>query len=103
MVAQKRFCGQQFLQRLGKEYVVRHSGGGSQSGSSGQSRPTRGRLGTVRGHQTAVIKEMVEAADIITFACDRLSLVISPKSTLCCSDVKTETLLGVDTVRRLGR
>ena len=33
-------------------------------------------------------KEMVEAAEIITFACDR-----PPKSTHCCSDVKTETLL----------
>ena len=31
---------------------------------------------------------MVEAAEIITFACDR-----PPKSTHCCSDVKTETLL----------
>ena len=45
------------------------------------------------GHQTAVIKQMVEVAGIITFACDRLSLVISPKSTVCCSDVKTETPL----------
>ena len=33
------------------------------------------------GRQTAVIEQMVEAAEIITFACDRLSLVISPKST----------------------
>ena len=45
------------------------------------------------GHQTAVIKHIVEAAEIITFACDRLRLVISPKLTICCSDVKTETLL----------
>ena len=44
------------------------------------------------GHQTVVIKQMVEAAEIITFACDGLSLVISHKSTLCCSDVKTQTL-----------
>ena len=45
------------------------------------------------GRQTAVIKQMVEAAEIITYACDRLGLVISPRSTTCCSDVKTETLL----------
>ena len=45
------------------------------------------------GHQTAVIKEMVEAAEIITFACGTPSLVISPMSTLRCSDVNFETLL----------
>ena len=44
------------------------------------------------GHQVAVTRQMVEAAEIITFACDRRSLGISPKSTICCSDVKTETL-----------
>ena len=43
------------------------------------------------GRQTVVIRRMLEAAEIITFACDRLNLLISPKSTLCCS--KTETLL----------
>ena len=32
--------------------------------------------------QTAVIKEMIEAAETITIACDRLSLVIAPMSTL---------------------
>ena len=46
----------------------------------------------VVGRQTAVIKQMVDAAEIITFACDRLSLVISPMSTTCGSDVQTETL-----------
>ena len=45
------------------------------------------------GRQTAVIKQLVDAAEIIIFTCDRLSLVISPKSTICCSDVKTETSL----------
>ena len=45
------------------------------------------------GHRMTVIKAMVEAAEIITFACDRLSLVTSLKSNLCCSHVKTETLL----------
>ena len=45
------------------------------------------------GHQTAVVKQMVEAAEIIILACDRLSLVISPVSTIRCSDVNTETLL----------
>ena len=45
------------------------------------------------GCQTAVFKQMVEAAEIITFACDRLSLLISPKATMCCSDVLTEALL----------
>ena len=43
--------------------------------------------------EAAAIKQSVEAAEITTFACDRLSLVISPKSTTCCSNVKTETLL----------
>ena len=38
------------------------------------------------GRQTAVIKQMVGATEIIAFACDRLSLAIS---TVCCSDVKT--------------
>ena len=45
------------------------------------------------GRETAVVKEVVEATEIITFACDRLSPPISPKSTTCCSDVKTKTLL----------
>ena len=45
------------------------------------------------GRQTAVIKQMVEVAEITTFACDRQSLAISPKSTTCCSDVETEALL----------
>ena len=45
------------------------------------------------GCQTAVNKQMVEAAEILTLACDRLSLVISPKSTKCCSDVETQELL----------
>ena len=38
------------------------------------------------GRQAGVIEHTL-------FACDRLSLVISPKSTIFCSDVKTETLL----------
>ena len=52
-----------------------------------------GSQGAAVGRQTAVIKQEVEAAEIITFACDRLSLVISPKLTICCPDGKTETLL----------
>ena len=44
------------------------------------------------GRQTAVIMQMVEAAEITTFACDRFSPVLSPKSTICCSDVKTDAL-----------
>ena len=42
------------------------------------------------GHQTEVIKQMVEAAEIITFACEPCPLA---KSTTCCSDVTNETLL----------
>ena len=45
------------------------------------------------GRQTAVIEQMVEAAEIITFACDRVSLVISPESTTRCPDVGTQALL----------
>ena len=45
------------------------------------------------GRQMAVIKQMMAAAEIISFACDGPSLVISPKSTICCSDVKTEAFL----------
>ena len=47
----------------------------------------------VVGRQTAMVKRVVEAAEIVTFACDRLSLLISPKSTICCSNVKSEALL----------
>ena len=53
------------------------------------------------GRQSAVVKQKVEASEFISFACDRLSLVISPKSTICCSDVIGVTRrtrdLGVDT------
>ena len=45
------------------------------------------------GRQITVIKDMAEVTGITTFACHRLSLVISPKSTICCSDVKTANLL----------
>ena len=45
------------------------------------------------GLQTVVISNMHEADEIITLECDKLNLVVSPESTLCCSDVKTQSLL----------
>ena len=40
------------------------------------------------GRQTVVIRKMLEAAQIITFGCDRPNLGISPTSTFCCSVVE---------------
>ena len=46
----------------------------------------------VVGRQTAVIEQMVEAAEIITFACDRLNLVISPSRPIVVLTLKTESI-----------
>ena len=76
--------GQQVFQRLREDLA-----GSSWCGAAGQSRPACGRFGAVCGRSPNC-----------SFACGRLGLVVSPKSIICCSDVKTETLGTRDPFRR---